>query len=1006
MPQQEKNITPNFDWAVDSDSFPLYQLAVEQLVSIPVDIFFEQLVERLANFFGCDYVMVLQSCNMESDVVKPLAFWAKGQLESLAEFSTINTPYSELKRQSSCRYGEEVQQLFPADVFIKKHRITAFVALPLLNAKDQVIGYLTMMSADSKIREYPFSILRAYAGRASVELERRLHNQEVEALIEGYCLPVEQGLFAQLAKIIGDVLDVDYAIISHIPKNGGDVLESVVAYNRGALLPTFQYPIKNSPCEKVVGNQLQSYPERVQELFPEFSLLQDLNAQGYVGAPLFDSNGDALGVLAVISERPIKNVPKITPLLVAFSNRVAHEVERQRSEDFIRHYHDILSATDDLMSFVDTNYIYRAVNNAYCLKFNKSITEIVNHSVLELHGRDVFYGGLQASLDISLREGQAITTEFERKAPDGSVRWIQGQHNPSFDSDNNIIGVVVSARDITELKLIQQALAHSEQRLQSMYDDAPAMFFTVDEQAFITSVNAYGATDLGYRVDELMNTNISQIFLPDDRAAFMAKLKLCFAEPDNAHSWELRKISRSGKVIWVKETARVVTDHNNLCKVFIVSEDISEKHKLSQKLSYQASHDALTNLVNRHEFERLLQQLLDNDNDKAEHVLCYLDLDQFKLVNDSCGHLAGDLLLKNVADILHLKVRKSDVLARLGGDEFAILMEYCSLEQAKMIANTIRQLIQDYTFIWKNQAFSIGVSIGLVVISSKTDNLVKVMGSADEACYAAKAAGRNRVHIYRESDHEISRRRGETEWVRRIKQAVVDHQFCLYAQKISPVDPSSDIKPSYELLLRLRDNDSVVLPDSFFPAAERFNLATRIDEWVIAAAFRWLASPASRIDQMSHCAINLSGQSLSDEDFLAYVVFQIERLEVPADKICFEITETAAISNMAGAVRFINEFKQRGCLFALDDFGSGVSSFGYLKNLPVDFVKIDGCFVSDMVEDKIDYAMVRSINEIAHVMNKQTIAEYVESEKILECLQDIGVDFAQGHYIGRPQYIG
>jgi len=1006
MPQQDNNILPNCELTITSDCISFYQSAIEQLISMPVDGFFNQLVEQLARLFGCDHVMVVQRCNLTVGTARPLAFWSKGQLTTLTEFKIKDTPCHDLSIDTYCWHNEDVQQLFPNDPFIQSHKITAYMAVPLINVCNEEIGFLVVMNTGTQCSKPPLPVLRAYAGRASIELERYLHSQEINALIEGYCLPVDQHFFSQLAKIIGDALDVDFAIISQISNNNSDVIESVAAYNRGKLLDPFQCFITGSPCEKVLGQQLRSYPENVQQLFPNFNLLKDLNAQGYVGTPLFDSNGDALGVLGVISQQPLKNIAQIEPLLLAFSNRVSYEVERQRSEDFIRHYHAILSATNDLMSFVDTNYTYRAVNNAYCLKFGKSMSEIINHSVVELHGEKVFYGGLKAGLDISLLEGKATTTEFERTGPDGKVRWIQGQHNPSFDRNNNIIGVVVSARDITELKNIQQALAQSEQRLQSLYDDAPSMFFTVDRAGIITSVNAYGAKDLGYSVDELMNTNMSRLFQHDDRAEFISNLELCFSEFDKIHSWELRKVDRTGKVIWVKETARAVEDQDHLRKLFIVSEDISEKHKLSQKLSYQASHDPLTDLINRHEFERLLQQLLDNDNDNAEHVLCYLDLDQFKLVNDSCGHLAGDILLKNISEILKLKVRKSDVLARLGGDEFAILMEFCSLEQAKTVADTIRQLIQDYKFIWKNQAFSIGVSIGVVVIEPATDSLIKVLGSADEACYAAKDAGRNRVHIYRESDNEISRRRGEMEWVRRIKQAVGDHQFCLYAQQISPVDPLSDIKPSYELLLRLRDSDSVILPDSFFPAAERYHLATKIDEWVIATAFRWLASPSSNVDQMSHCAINLSGHSLSDEDFLEYVVFQIERLNVAPHKICFEITETAAISNLAGAIRFIDEFKKRGCLFALDDFGSGVSSFGYLKNLPVDFVKIDGCFVTDMVTDPIDYAMVRSINEIAHVMKKQTIAEYVESAEILECLQEIGVDFAQGHYIGRPQYIG
>lgn len=985
---------------------PSHQSIMEELIAIPVDGFFAEAVERLSTMLDAPFVVITESCDTPPGRVKTLAFWGQYQLRANIEYCVLDTPCEKVTGGELCFYSENIQQLFPKDQFFIEHNIVSYIAVPLFNASHDVIGHLAVMDTKTlKNERWLFSVLNLYAGRVAVEMERFRTQDTIDALIKGYCLPIGEVFFQQLAKIIGDICDVDFAVIGQLSNSCADVVHSLAVYHRGKILEPLQYSLRGSPCETVVGKNSQAYPLNVQAIFPDVPLLKAFAAGGYIGTPLFDPNNKSIGLLLVINQGTINNVNRVTPILEAFASRASYEIERQRNEQFVQHYHEILSATGDLMSLVDTNYVYRAVNSAYCKKFNKPMSEIVNHSVAELHGEDVFYDDLKDCLDRSLA-GQATKTEFEIKAPDGTVRWILSQHNPSYDPDNNIIGVVGSAIDITELKTIQQALAKSEQRLQSMYDDTPSMFFTVDRRSIIISVNAYGAKELGYRGDELLGSNMSQLFQHQDQDIFIANLEKCFAQPDVVQSWELRKIHKSGKVIWVKETARVVENQNHQSQLFIVSEDISEKHKLSQKLSYQASHDSLTDLFNRHEFERLLQQLLDARVETgAEHVLCYLDLDQFKFVNDACGHLAGDILLKNISEILRLKVRKSDVLARLGGDEFAILMEYCSLEQAKHIADAIRQLIQDYKFIWKDKTYSIGVSIGVVVIDAATDTITKVMGAVDKACYAAKDGGRNRVHVYQESDKDISRRRGEMEWARRIKRAITENKFCLYAQKIIAVNARSASKPSYELLVRLNDSGKVILPDSFLPAAERYHLATRIDEWVVVNAFRWLASSKSKINEMDHCAINLSGYSLSDEDFLDYVLFQFKRFKLPGNKICFEVTETAAISNFAGAIRFINEFRQRGCFFALDDFGSGVSSFGYLKNLPVDFVKIDGCFVTDMVDDPIDHAMVRSINEIAHVMNKKTIAEYVETEQTFECLRKIGVDYAQGHYVGEPVLI-
>lgn len=426
----------------------------------------------------------------------------------------------------------------------------------------------------------------------------------------------------------------------------------------------------------------------------------------------------------------------------------------------------------------------------------------------------------------------------------------------------------------------------------------------------------------------------------------------------------------------------------------------------TERLSYQASHDTLTGLVNRHEFEARVERALASARESGhEHTLCYLDLDQFKVVNDTCGHVAGDELLSQLAVILQAKVRDRDTLARLGGDEFGVLFENCSIDQAQKLAEILRQTIRDFHFVWHDKPFVIGASIGLVPITKDSDNLSRLLSAADAACYAAKDKGRNRIHVYQLSDSDRERRHGEMQWVLRLNRALEENRFRLYCQHIVPLDPTSGNEIHYEILLRmLDDHGQLVLPMAFIPAAERYNLMPTIDRWVLSAAFSVYHNifPADRDGDHTLYTINLSGASLCDENFQVFIQRQFQINNVPYDAVCFEITETAAITNLGQAIEFMESLKSLGCRFSLDDFGSGLSSFTYLKNLPVDFLKIDGTFVRNMVNDAMDRAMVESINHIGHVMGLKTIAEYVESEQINQMLKEIGVDYAQGDWVEEP----
>jgi diguanylate cyclase (GGDEF)-like protein len=382
--------------------------------------------------------------------------------------------------------------------------------------------------------------------------------------------------------------------------------------------------------------------------------------------------------------------------------------------------------------------------------------------------------------------------------------------------------------------------------------------------------------------------------------------------------------------------------------------------------------------------------------------LCYLDLDQFKVVNDTCGHLAGDELLRQLGELLRKNLRRHDFVARLGGDEFGVLMYDCSLGEAFLACEKILDMVKDFQFAWEDKSFTIGVSIGVSSINATSGNAVDVLKEADAACYAAKDKGRNRVHVFRPDDEELALRHGEMQWVSKIQRGLEQNRFCLYGQPIVPfLDNNEGLH--FETLIRYRDdNGNIIPPGAFLPAAERYNLAAALDRSVISLLFEWIVNKPDFLDNLSVCSINLSGVSLSDESMLAFISEQFSFWAIPTHKICFEITETTAIANLSCATRFINQLRERGCLFSLDDFGSGLSSFAYLKNLPVDFLKIDGLFVKDIVDDDVDLAMVRAINEVGHIMGKKTIAEFVENEKVFKLLNGLGVDYAQGYGIGKP----
>ncbi|MBS0309353.1 MAG: EAL domain-containing protein [Proteobacteria bacterium] len=447
----------------------------------------------------------------------------------------------------------------------------------------------------------------------------------------------------------------------------------------------------------------------------------------------------------------------------------------------------------------------------------------------------------------------------------------------------------------------------------------------------------------------------------------------------------------------------------------VIARELDEAHvrtarrKAEEELRFHAYHDPLTGLLNRREFERALDHAVHiAQHGPALHLLCYLDLDQFKLVNDSCGHMAGDELLRRLAAMLGLHIRASDTLARLGGDEFGLLLSNCPIDEGLKIVGKLQELIADFRFQWHDASFQVGCSVGVTQISADTISASEALSAADVACYAAKELGRNRLHVYHTDDQELARRRKEMQWIARISQALEENRMTLYRQPIYRIDRDGAPKVAcHEILLRMVDeNEALIPPNVFIPAAERFKLMAAIDRWVVQRLFSAIEKKIVSFDQDGDEAIlfiNVSGATVNDASFFDFVQAKLIEFAIPPERICIEITESAVIANIAETIPLFTRLRALGCRFALDDFGSGLSSFGYLKHLPVDYVKIDGSFVRDIARDPIDLAMVEAINKISHAMGLQTIAEFVESEDVLAELRKLGVEYAQGYLFGRPE---
>jgi diguanylate cyclase len=625
---------------------------------------------------------------------------------------------------------------------------------------------------------------------------------------------------------------------------------------------------------------------------------------------------------------------------------------------------------------------------------------------------------IQAAVERGMRDGSGWDLELPFVRADGRSIWVRAVGSVEF-AEGRPVRLLGAFQDITARRQQQRALEQARDELARQHEllrvtlhSIGDAVITTDAQGLVTWLNPVAERMTGWPSAEAQGRPIAQVFHivnEETRAPNESPVDACLQKGKMvglANHTVL--ISRDGDEFGVEDSAAPIRGAaDELLGVVLVFHDVTEQRRLSGEMNYRASHDALTGLVNRAEFEtRLRRALHKSHEDRSVHALMYVDLDQFKLVNDACGHSVGDQLLQQVARLFGDAVRARDTLARLGGDEFAVILEHCSAEQAQRVAQQICERMDDFRFVHDGRRFRIGASIGLVPLDARWATPAAVMQAADTACYAAKEAGRNRVHTWVDTDQAIRSRHGEMQWATRLEQALDEGRFVLHAQRIMPLRQTEDGLHA-EVLLRMLDTEGqLVPPGAFLPAAERFNLSSRLDRWVLRHVLETLRQGPARdgLALLTTLSINLSGQSIGDRAFHRHA----HELLVAAGpdlcgRLCLEITETAAVTNLADAATFINQVQSLGVRVSLDDFGAGASSFGYLKSLGVNQIKIDGQYIRDLIDDPLDAAAVRCFVDVARVVGVDTVAEFVDRPEVLARVSEMGVDFAQGYLLHKPE---
>ena len=823
--------------------------------------------------------------------------------------------------------------------------------------------------------------------------------------------------------------------------------------------------LTQTPAHSVMSQPLTCLTP-TDSLWVAYETMQQLHVRRLV---VCDRNGDLAGILTQSSLLSVLNpielcttidvlqqqVDQLTHEKVSILETLNHTLLHQakdsetRAQDSKTRFQKTFEQAATGMVHVDFEGNFLRVNQRFCEIVGYSQNQLLNKTVLDLSAP----ADRAESQDLmqQLVGGEISSFSLEKcyRRSDGEMVWVSVSASLltlSHAKDNCLAAVIedisqrkaaeeelmlhrhhleelVIARtrelndEIYERKRIEKQLFQEKELAQVTLQSIGDAVITTDAQGCVQYLTPVAQQLTGWSQAAAFNQRLSDVFVilhetTRERVQNPVERVLATGCTSGLANHTILQ-SREGVEYGIDDSAAPLRDRKGqMIGAVMVFRAATHARQISRQLSWQAGHDALTNLVNRRQFERVLSESQATLQGDQQYVLCYLDIDRFKVVNDTCGHTAGDELLKQVAAIISQYIRAADTLARLGGDEFAILLPQCPLARAIVIANQIRAAVTDFHFVWEGSAFRIGVSIGLVTFDTTAQDVASIVNAADLACYTAKEKGRNRVQVYQPDAAEIVKQRGQQRWSIRIRQALDREGFCLFQQPIVPALGTKNTEANtlgatntpayYEILLRMIDDDGkLISPAAFIPSAERYDLMLEIDQWVVNAFFRYLSNSLSHTDG-SHYMINLSGASMGDEDFLAFLKARLCDYTIHPERICFEITETAAIANITQAVDFIQELKQLGFRFALDDFGSGMSSFAYLKTLPVDYIKIDGRFITDVAADSTALAIVKAINNIGHVMGLKTIAEFVETKQVETILKEVGLNFMQGYGIAMP----
>ena len=697
--------------------------------------------------------------------------------------------------------------------------------------------------------------------------------------------------------------------------------------------------------------------------------------------------------------------------LAASINRLFDALDRKDSQ---------LQQRENLFrDFVNTLPEVVLLHNERVIFANQAAADLLGFEPEQLAGRPVTkllrpaYRSMARKMIASLQEG--VSSEpLEVQLINGGERamWAELVSRPIDYRGQRVILSI--ARDITYRKSIEATLGRSKQQAQFTLESIGEGVITTDTLGVIDYMNAAAETLTGTSRDTAIGKRLSDIVsLVDEADRRDLGDPVARALADRRRTGIGRRalmISADGeRELSVELTASPIKGPDgDVAGAVVIMHDVTEIRGLAQEMSYQAAHDPLTGLINRREFERRLEDALRvARNEGSSHVLCYLDLDRFKAVNDTCGHLAGDNLLREIAGLIKEQVRESDSVARLGGDEFGLLLIRCPLEKARQIADDVCKAVRDHRFVWQDKIFTVGVSIGLVEVSAETASIKDLLAAADSACYIAKQHGRGQVHVYSAKDEAAARQRGEIHWLRQLQGALKEDGFELYTQPIVSVAGRVKQGPAAEVLLRMHDETgAIVLPRQFIKAAERYHLMGSIDRWVVQTTLAALGQGLIRLPDQRSCTINLSAQTLGDAEFLEFVVECLDHSQVDPARISFEMNEQAVMADLSHARRFAGVLHGMGCQFGLDDFGSGIGSLASLRDLTIDFLKIDGAFTRDLAEDSVNFQVVSAITRLASTVGFRVVAEQVEQQADFDALRDLKVDFIQGYFVNRPAPIG